>query len=54
MTMGSISGVRPTATDRAKRKAENQFPFVTPQARKTTGISTAMKRMSTLAMELAP
>ena len=54
ITMGSISGVKPTATDRANRKAENQFPWVSPQATNTTGISTAIKRMSTQAMEWAP
>ena len=54
MTMGSISGVRPTATDSANRNAEIQFPFVKLQAIKTTGTSTAIKRMSTHAMEFAP
>ena len=54
MTMGSISGVRPTATDRAKRNAETQSPLVRPQAISTTGMRTAIKRMSTHAMELAP
>ncbi len=51
---GSISGVRPTATDRANRKAESQSPLVSPQAINTTGTSTAINRMSTQAMELAP
>ena len=54
MTMGSISGVRPTATESANRNAETQSPFVNPQATRTTGISTAIKRMSTRAMEFAP
>ena len=54
MTMGSISGVSPTATDRANKKAENQLPLVSPQAANTMGVKMAIKRMSTQAMELAP
>ena len=54
MTMGSISGVRPTATERANRKAANQSPLVRPTATKTMGTSTAIKRMSTQAIEFAP
>ena len=54
ITMGSISGVRPTATERANRKDSSQSPLVSPPAMNTTGTSTAMKRISTQAMELAP
>ena len=53
-TMGSSSGVRPTATDKANRKADSQLPLVSPQAANTTGTSTAIKRISTQAMEFAP
>ncbi len=35
--IGSISGVRPTATARAKRNASIQSPLVRPLIRKTTG-----------------
>ena len=54
ITMGSISGVRPTATESANKNAEPQFPLVSPQAIKTTGMRTAINRISTQAMELAP
>ena len=52
--MGSISGVKPTATDRAKRKASNQFPFVKPFTSKTIGTITSMKRINTQETELTP
>ena len=35
--IGSISGVSPTATERAKRKASNQRPRARPLKRKTSG-----------------
>ena len=54
MTIGSISGVRPTATDSANRNAASQSPCVRPQATKTTGTSTAINRISTHAMDPAP
>ena len=54
--IGSISGVRPTATETAKRNASSQSPFVNPFTRNTKGIITSMKRMSrklTLLMPLS-
>ena len=54
MTIGSISGVSPTATERAKSSAGSHSPLVRPLARNTIGTSTAMKRISTQAMALAP
>ena len=54
ITIGSISGVNPTATESANKNAENQSPCVIPQATKTTGIKIVMNRMSTHAMEPAP
>ncbi len=42
--IGSISGVKPTATATAKRKASNQVPLVTPLRMKTNGTITIMKR----------
>ena len=54
MTMGSISGISPTATDRAKAKDSSHFPPVIPRITNTIGTSTAMKRSMTQAMELAP
>ena len=44
--IGSISGVRPTATDTAKMKASSQSPLVIPLIRKTKGIITSINRMS--------
>jgi hypothetical protein len=43
--MGSISGVRPTATAREKKKASCQLCLVRPLSRKTDGTITAMKRI---------
>ncbi len=40
--IGSISGVRPTATARAKKKASFQVPLVKPLMRNTSGTITAM------------
>ena len=54
MTIGSISGISPTATDRAKAKDSSHFPPVIPRSTNTIGTSTAMKRSMTQAMELAP
>ena len=54
MTMGSISGISPTATDRAKAKDCSHFPPVIPRRMNTKGISTAIKRSMTHAMEFAP
>ena len=42
--MGSISGVSPTATASAKKKAWVQLPFVTPLMTKTSGTITARNR----------
>ena len=54
MTMGSISGLSPTATDRAKAKDSSQLPPVRPSSKNTSGISTPINRSITHAMELAP
>ena len=54
ITMGSISGISPTATDSAKAKDSSHFPPVIPRSANTMGISTAIKRSMTQAMELAP
>ena len=43
--MGSISGVMPTATAKAKKKASCQLCLVNPLMRKTKGTITAMKRI---------
>ncbi len=43
--MGSISGVRPTATASAKKKASPQSPLVRPLMRNTSGTMTSMKRI---------
>ena len=45
--IGSISGVRPTATDIANKNAETQFPFVIPFKTNTKGTITSIKRIST-------
>ena len=54
MTIGSISGISPTATDRAKAKDSSHFPPVIPSSTNTMGTSTAIKRSMTQAMEPAP
>ena len=41
--IGSISGVSPTATARAKKKASFQSPLVSPLMTKTRGTMTSMK-----------
>ena len=45
--MGSISGVSPTATATAKKKASVQLPLVSPLITKTRGTMTSIRRMST-------
>ena len=52
--IGSISGVRPTATERAKKKASPQFPLLTPLIRNTAGAMTIMKRSSSRLTSLIP
>ena len=52
--MGSISGVRPTATDSEKRSAETQSPLVAPEMTNTNGSMTAMRRMSRRLADLMP
>ena len=52
--MGSISGVSPTATEMAKRKAETQSPLVMPLTKKTTGTMASMNRISTHDTALTP
>lgn len=37
MTMGSISGISPTATDRAKAKDSSQLPPVSPSSKTPAG-----------------
>ena len=44
--MGSISGVRPTATARANSSASTQSPLVKPLMKNTSGAITNMKRIS--------
>ena len=43
-TMGSISGVRPTATAIAKKNASRQLPLVKPLMRNTSGTMTTTNR----------
>ena len=43
--IGSISGVRPTATATANSNASSQLPLVRPLMRKTSGTITTMKRI---------
>ena len=54
MIIGNISGVSPTATERAKRKAVPQSPFVSPLSKRTTGIISNIDRMSSQLMLLIP
>ena len=42
--IGNISGVRPTATATAKKKASTQLPLVRPLMTKTRGTMTRMNR----------
>ena len=42
--IGSISGVKPTATANAKKKACIQLPLVKPLMTNTNGTITSMKR----------
>ncbi len=42
--LGSISGVRPTATAMAKKKASDQFPLVNPLMKNTSGTMTRTNR----------
>src|SRR5674476_224613 len=41
--IGSISGVKPTATDNANSDASSQSPFVNPLISNTTGVNTSLK-----------
>ena len=52
--IGSISGVSPTATDSANRKASSQSPLVKPLTKKTMGTITAAKRISSQLTLLTP
>ena len=52
--MGSISGVRPTATARAKKKASIQLCFVSPLMRNTSGTMTSMKRIISQVNRVTP
>lgn len=53
-SMGSISGVRPTATESEKSRASTQSPLVTPEMTKTTGSMMSMRRMSRRLVDLIP
>lgn len=53
-SMGSISGVSPTATDSEKSSAETQSPFVAPETTNTTGSMASMRRMSRRLVDLMP
>src|SRR5271155_1339574 len=52
--MGSISGVRPTATASAKKKALFQSCLVKPLIRKTRGTITAMSLIMSQVKRLRP
>ena len=52
--IGSISGVRPTATARAKKNASFQSPLVRPLMTKTSGTMTSMKRIISQVNWLTP
>ena len=52
--MGSISGVRPTATDEAEEKASTQLRLVRPMMKKTTTTMTTMKRIMSQVKALTP
>ncbi len=52
--IGSISGVRPTATERPKRRASSQSCLVIPTMRKVTETMTSMKRTMSLTKALVP
>ena len=52
--MGSISGVRPTATEMANNAACIQSPLVKPLTNSTTGTMISMKRISTQETALTP
>jgi hypothetical protein len=52
--IGSISGVRPTATERAKKKASPQLPLLTPVITNTAGAITDMQRIRSRLTWLMP
>ncbi|MNI83862.1 hypothetical protein D3C73_1407110 [compost metagenome] len=52
--IGSISGVRPTATDSANRNASVQSPLVQPLTSRTNGTITRAKRISSQLTLLTP
>jgi hypothetical protein len=52
--IGSISGVRPTATARAKKKASIQLCLVSPLITNTSGTMTSMKRIISQVKLLTP
>ena len=52
--MGNISGVKPTAVAIANINASTQSPFVNPLIRKTVGVMTNIKRISTHVVLLIP
>ena len=52
--IGSISGVRPTATANANRNASSQSCLLKPLIRKTAGTITIMKRIISQVKRLMP
>ena len=52
--IGNISGVRPTATASANRKALVQSPLVNPLISSTTGTITSMNRIRSQLTEFTP
>ncbi len=53
-TIGSISGVRPTATDAANSSDSSQLPLVNPLMRNTSGVIAMRKRISIQLTRLMP
>ena len=52
--MGSISGVNPTATVKANKKASTQLPLVNPFTKKTIGTITKINRINNQLTLLTP
>jgi hypothetical protein len=53
-TIGSISGVNPTATETANKSDSIQSPLVIALMRKTSGVITRMKRINIQLTRLMP
>ena len=54
ITIGSISGVNPTATDNENKNADNQLPWTSPHEINTKGTKIAINLINTPAIEFAP